>query len=123
MREAYLEINDHKLDIDFLDTPTSRLIYDQLPFTGNVQKWGDEIYFDVPFPNIKLESEARDVMEIGEIGYWVEGSSVAIFFGPTPSSRNDEPRAITPINVFARILGDVTKLKDVKDGDFILFGR
>ena len=123
MREAYIEVNDIILDIDFLDTVTARLIYDQLPFTGNIQKWGDEIYFDVPFSNIELEFGAREVMEIGEIGYWVEGSSVAIFFGPTPASHNNESRAVTPINVFAMIIGDSTRLASVKDGDFILFGR
>ena len=123
MADGYIEVQGHKLEIEMLDTSTARKIYDQLPFTGNVQCWGEEIYFDVPFSGIELEKDAREVMKVGEIGYWVEGTSVAIFFGPTPASHSNEPRAITPINVFARVVGDLSVLTDVRDGEFIMFTR
>lgn len=116
---AIFEINNIKYNLEFMDSETGRKVYEQLPFAGNVQRWGDEIFFDVPFGGIMQEDDARDIMEIGEVGYWINGSAISIFFGPTPASQNNEPRSMEPINVFARITDDPLKLKDTKNDDFI----
>ncbi|MFX1237021.1 MAG: cyclophilin-like family protein [Promethearchaeota archaeon] len=43
---------------------------------------------------------------MGDIGYWMDGDAFVIFFGPTPHSTNDTPRAASDINIFAKIEGD-----------------
>lgn len=98
-----------------LDTPTAAAFRQKLPFTSSVNRWGEEIYCSTPV-TAKLEPGAREVVERGEIGYWPPGKAMAIFFGPTPASHGDECRAASPVNVFARIEGDLTRLPSVKDG-------
>ncbi|RJX19785.1 MAG: hypothetical protein C4570_04770 [Ammonifex sp.] len=97
------------------DSKTASAVWDALPVTGRVNTWGDEIYFQVPFE--LPEENPRAVVEEGDVGYWPPGPALCIFFGPTPASRGNEIRPASPVNVLGRIRGDVSGLKQVKDGD------
>ena len=55
-------------------------------------------------------------MEIGELGYWPPGKAFCIFFGPTPASTGNEPRAASPVNPIGQVAGDVSALTSVPDG-------
>ncbi|HYZ94029.1 MAG TPA: cyclophilin-like fold protein [Actinomycetota bacterium] len=98
------------------DTPTADMLWMQLPVAGRAARWGDEFYFTVPSMMAEREDDARDVMEVGEIGYWVEGQAIAIFFGPTPASRGNEPRAVVPVNVVGAIERNADALARLPDG-------
>jgi hypothetical protein len=97
------------------DSPTAQLIWQALPITGRANIWGDEIYFDIP---VRAEQvpDARADVEVGELGYWPAGSAFCIFFGPTPVSSGDQPRAASPVNVVGRVLGDATAFRKVGAG-------
>jgi hypothetical protein len=62
------------------------------------------------------EPDARAEVEVGELGYWPVGRAFCIFFGPTPASTDERPRAYSPVNVLGRVLGDVTCFRAVREG-------
>ena len=100
---------------------TAEAIWRALPIEGVAERWGDEIYFSTP---IELgEENARERVDVGEVAYWPPGRALCIFFGPTPVSGDNEIRAASPVNVFARILGDVGVFRRVGAGERILVER
>ena len=106
------------IEAELLNTPTAQAIYNNLPFASKAQTWGDEVYFETPI-QAELESDAKDVVDAGEIAFWCEGGCIAIGFGPTPISQGNEIRLAAKTNIWAKALSDVQQLKQVKQGDFI----
>ncbi|HYB69201.1 MAG TPA: cyclophilin-like fold protein [Candidatus Bathyarchaeia archaeon] len=100
---------------------TASAVWDALPLSIPGETWGDEIYFGIP---VKVKPEgAREVVELGDLGYWPPGSAFCIFFGRTPASRGDEIRPASPVNVFGRLLGDPTVFKKVRSGTTVRVER
>lgn len=97
------------------DSPTAQAIRSALPITGRAQTWGDEIYFRIPVES-DAAKDARAEVDVGELGYWPAGSAFCIFFGPTPASDGDEPRAASPVNILGRVIGDATAFRKVPAG-------
>ena len=96
---------------------TAQAIWDALPLEAKASTWGDEIYFSIP---VDVDPEnPREVVEMGDLGYWPPGSAFCIFFGPTPASKGDEIRAASPVNVFGRIEGDPRVFTSVSNGDLV----
>jgi uncharacterized protein len=69
--------------------------------------------------HVDQASDAKQEVDVGDLGFWPVGDAFCIFFGKTPVSINEKPRAYSPVNVFGRIKGDVTILKKVSNGDQI----
>jgi hypothetical protein len=103
------------LDAEIFDTPTSEAIWQALPFESTASTWGEEVYFSTPVQVVR-EADARDVVEAGELAFWVEGDSIAIGYGCTPISQGNEIRLAARTNIWGRALGDVKQLKSVKPG-------
>ena len=80
MKKIVLKFKDKNLVLNLRDTPTANMIYEALPFTSTVKKWGEEIYFEAPV-DVNVEDNARAVVEFGEIAFWNEGSAIAIGYG------------------------------------------
>jgi uncharacterized protein len=100
---------------------TASAVWKALPLSVAGQTWGDEIYFSIP---VKAESEdPREVVELGDLGYWPPGSAFCIFYGPTPASRGSEIRPASPVNVFGRVLGDPKVFKTVRSGTTVRVER
>ncbi|UCE75089.1 MAG: hypothetical protein JSV56_05135 [Methanomassiliicoccales archaeon] len=96
---------------------TADAIIKALPFEGPAHVWGDEIYFNIPVG--ASEENSQQEMEMGDIAFWPMGNAMCIFFGPTPVSDDEKPKAYSPVNLFARIVGDAKVLKKVREGEVI----
>ena len=116
MKKLILRIGPISLIAELLDTPTAKEILKNVPFTSSVNTWGDEVYFDTPISASK-EPDAKDIVQAGELAFWVEGSCIAIGFGPTPISQGNEIRLATKSNLWGQSLTDVKLLSKAKDGD------
>ncbi len=122
MGKITISIENISLPAELLDTPTAKIILESLPIEGKANTWGDEIYFEIPL-QIELEADARADVEIGELGYWPTGSAFCVFFGPTPMSRGEKPVAASAVNVFGRVTGDCSVLKNVSSGEIVTLAR
>ena len=99
------------------NSQTAERIWAALPIRGRANRWGDEIYFSIP---VSVEEEhSRAEVEVGAVAYWPPGSALCIFFGRTPASRREKPRAASPVNVFAKVKGDAAVFRNVRDGETV----
>ena len=97
------------------DNPTADAVWDALPIEAGANTWGDEIYFGIPV-YLDEAGDARETVDMGDLGYWPTGNAFCIFFGPTPASRGDEIRPASAVNVFGRVEGDAEVFKRVPGG-------
>lgn len=100
------------------DTPTAKQVVAALPARSRASTWGEEVYFPLPV-SVKKEKNAVEVVPPGTVCFWVEGSSLALPYGPTPVSKGDECRLVTSVNVLGKLDGDPRKLAGIRDGDSI----
>jgi len=107
--------------VTLLSNATAQAIWEALPLEGRANRWGDEIYFAIP---VALdEDHAQEVVQAGDLAYWPPGNALCIFWGPTPASQADEPRAASPVNVFGRIDGNLPDFGSVRSGTAVKLER
>ena len=111
-----------KLEAELNESKTAQLIWEALPIEGKNNLWGEEIYFSIPVKT-GSESGAREVVSMGELGYWPPGHAFCIFFGRTPASRGDEIRAASAVNIIGKLLGDPKVFRKAKNGAKIVLER
>ena len=97
------------------ENATADAVWTALPIVAKGNRWGEEIYFEIPV-HLSQAEDARDVLEAGELGYWPVGHAFCIFWGPTPASRSGEIRAYSPVNVFGQLEGEPRAFDGVPGG-------
>ncbi len=98
------------------DSPSAQAVWKALPIQARANRWGEEIYFGI---DVQLDEakDARAEMQVGELAYWPPGSAFCIFFGPTPASRGQEPRAASNVNPVGTVDGDAAAFTAVRNGE------
>lgn len=112
MTQIAIRLGSLTMEAELNDTQTARQVADALPLRSGFSTWGDEIYFAIPI-EAALEADAREVVEIGDLGYWPPGNAFCIFFGQTPMSQPGEIRPASAVNLIGKIIGDATRFKAV----------
>lgn len=111
MIEINIEVGDIELKGELKDTGCAKKVAEMLPIEEEYKSWGDEFYFPIGV-DMDLDETAKRRVEVGTIGYWPDGDAMAIFFGPTPASEDDEPIAASDVNILGKAK-DADRLKDV----------
>lgn len=88
-------IADVVLEAQLFDTECAKAIVQVLPIEARLHEWGDEFYFEIP---VKMPP----------------GRALAIFFGPTPMSRDQAPVPASEVNLVGKITDDAVLLRKTK---------
>ena len=117
MPDRAITIKAGTLTIDAIlnDTEMANKIWDSMPISSSVNVWGDEIYFSIPVESTE-DQNASDLVSSGDIAFWPPGNAFCIFFGRTPASTDDQPRAASAVNVFGHVDGDEKLFRGVAGG-------
>ena len=115
MTKIKIEFENISIDAVLNDSETANKIKKILPISNSVNTWGDEIYFSIGVNDV--ENDSKEVVELGDLGYWPPGDAFCLFFGLTPASEGDKIMPASPVNVIGKILGDLEILKSIKSGD------
>lgn len=116
MKKISIYLKELTFQAQLNESPTAEAIWKQLPIESQANTWGEEIYFEIPV-DMPQESDAREILAVGELGYWPVGQAFCIFFGPTPVSTDDRPRAYSPVNIIGNVLGEYSLLKEIQNGE------
>lgn len=120
-KRIIIEAGDIRAGAELNETRTAGLIWDSLPIEARANTWGDEVYFDIP---VKTDIEnGVELVEVGDLGYWPQGSAFCIFFGPTPMSRGDEIRPASAVTIVGKVSGDARIFREVSGGQEITLSR
>ena len=90
------------------ESRTAGRLWEALPFESRAQRWGDEVYFEIPV-EVGEEEPQADVPS-GAVAYWPPGKALCLFFGQKPYS---------PVSVVGEIEGDPGVLSAVDDGEAV----
>ncbi len=122
MLKIVIEAGSVTVEAELNDSQTAQQIGEALPIEGTANIWGDEIYFEISVVAAQAP-DARAQVEVGELGYWPVGHAFCVFFGPTPVSTDERPRAYSPVNILGRVSGDATQFRAVRDGATVRLSR
>ncbi|WP_456418823.1 cyclophilin-like fold protein [Methanocaldococcus infernus] len=123
MKRIKIKFKDFEIEAELyeeLAPKTVRKILESLPIKGIVNRWGDEIYFETDVI-VDEEENSKEVVELGDIAYWIPGRAICLFFGKTPIS-DDKIRPASAVNVIGKIINIekyIDKLREVKDGEVV----
>ena len=107
---------------ELFDTECGRAIWNSLPISTTLNTWGDEIYFTIPVHQ-ELDETTKEVVDIGDLGYWPQGSAFCIFFGPTPISEGNEIRPASAVNIIGKVIDNPVTFRNVSSGSKITLER
>lgn len=117
---VYLDIpNLCKIDMELTrkNSPnTVRSLLESLPFTIELNIWGEEIYSS-ECPLKAKEENSRSLVSLYDVAFWPQGRAICLFYGPTPIGDPGEIRPYSPVNVIGKIINpDKSVLKKIKHG-------
>lgn len=122
VRKILITISNLSVSAELNSSISADKIWEALPLSGSVNVWGDEIYFEIPV-SLKEVSDAQQEVEVGTLAYWPPGSALCVFFGKTPVSTSDKPKAYSPVNILGLVDGDSKVFKIVEAGDQIVIDK
>jgi hypothetical protein len=102
------------LELDDANSPkTVNEFIEKLPFTVDLNVWGDEIYTSKS-PISQPEENAQSPVQLNDVAYWPTGKAICLFYGLTPIGNPGEITPASPVNVIGKIISpDKTILDNI----------
>jgi len=95
---------------------TAKALLKVVPFTATMQTSRGSLMFDCPLTVRPEEANTTDLVQVGDIAFWSDASSLVIGFGPTPRSQGNEVRLAHPCAIIGDALDDLSILSQVTAG-------
>ena len=108
-----------ELDDTFSPKTVDNLI-EKLPFTVDLNVWGDEIYTSES-PITQPEENAQSPVHLNDVAYWPTGKAICLFFGPTPIGNPGEITPASPVNILGKIISPNKTILNHADGKSAIF--
>lgn len=89
-----------------LDAEPAATLADLLPVSLRMTRWGDEYFGPLLPPLGEHPGPRREEMAVGDLAWWEPGEAFCLFFGKTPASHGEEPRAASPVLLLGNVSGD-----------------
>jgi hypothetical protein len=115
-----IEAMGYTLEAELSDSAAGRIISSSLPLSAEMSRWGEEYYGSVGIGILADETE-KEIMEVGEIAYWPPGKALCIFFGRTPASTDERPRAASPVMPVGKVIAGLDRLHPLRERVKMLF--
>lgn len=109
------------LELDDTNSPnTVNNFLKKLPFTVDLNVWGDEIYTSES-PISQPEENAKSPVQLNDVAYWPTGKAICLFYGPTPIGKKGEITPASPVNIIGKIISPDKSVLDKADGTTATF--
>ncbi len=109
------------LELDDTNSPkTVNDFIEKLPFTVDLNVWGDEIYTSES-PITQPEENAKSLVQLNDVAYWPTGKAICLFYGSTPIGNPGEITPASPVNVLGKIISPDKSLLNNADGKSAAF--
>jgi len=109
------------LELDDANSPkTVNDFIEKLPFTVDLNVWGDEIYTSES-PITQPEENAKSPVQLNDVAYWPTGKAICLFYGSTPIGNPGEITPASPVNVLGKIISPDKSLLSNADGKSATF--
>lgn len=110
-----IRIGKVELSGELFDSAAGTAMAQALPIECRWSRWGDEYYGSTQPRFGSYAGATTDQMEVGDLAYHAQSGWFCLFFGPTPASRGQEPRAAVPVLKVGKVNGDWQAVKVLGD--------
>ena len=109
------------LELDDTNSPkTVNEFIEKLPFTVDLNVWGDEIYTSKS-PITQSEENAKSPVQLNDVAYWPTGKAICLFYGSTPIGESGKITPASPVNILGKIISPDKSVLDSADGKSATF--
>ena len=109
------------LELDDTNSPkTVNDFIEKLPFSVDLNVWGDEIYTSQS-PITQPEENAKSLVQLNDVAYWPTGKAICLFYGSTPIGNPGDITPASPVNVLGKIISPDKSILNNADGKSATF--
>lgn len=119
MTSIVIESEGKRIEIWLNESQAAKELMEKLPIESKANLWGEEVYFFIK-TRLTPDKNAKEEVRVGDFAYWPPGPGLCLFFGKTPASKGNEPKAASPVTVIGQVVSNIEDLKKIKNKDKII---